>query len=120
MGRLVQIDASPFSWIAEMGSLALHGAIDDATGRVLGLSLCQNECLSGYFTLMRQVITRFGLPVELYADRHTIFFSPRTDTLTLEEELAGKVAALSQFGESHRRTGDWPHPRWFSFKPRDE
>jgi len=100
MGRLVQIDASPFSWIPGEASLALHGAIDDATGQVLGLCLFPTECLEGYFTLLDQVLTRYGLPIELYADRHTIFFSPKTKTLSLEEELAGKVAPLTQFGRA--------------------
>ncbi|MEI6156829.1 MAG: ISNCY family transposase [Atribacterota bacterium] len=104
-GRLVQIDASPFSWITERGSLSLHGAIDDATGQVLGLFLGKSECLSGYFTLMHQVITPYGLPLELYADRHTIFFSPQTSQLTLEDELAGKVVPLTQFGRAMNELG---------------
>jgi len=105
MGRLVQIDASPFSWITEMGSLSLHGAIDDATGRVLGLFLGKSECLSGYFTLMRQVFTGYGLPLEIYADRHTIFFSPQTDKLTREDELSGKEVPLTQFGRAMDELG---------------
>jgi transposase len=33
MGALVQLDASPFAWLEDRGpTLALHGAIDDATG----------------------------------------------------------------------------------------
>lgn len=37
-GLLVQIDASPFDWLEDRGPrLSLHGAIDDATGKVVGL-----------------------------------------------------------------------------------
>jgi len=33
-GILVQIDASPHTWIIEGKPLSLHGAIDDATGKI--------------------------------------------------------------------------------------
>ncbi|HNV72821.1 MAG TPA: helix-turn-helix domain-containing protein, partial [Candidatus Ozemobacteraceae bacterium] len=37
-GELVQMDASPFAWLEDRGPMmSLHGAIDDATGKVLGL-----------------------------------------------------------------------------------
>ncbi len=101
MGQLVQIDASPFSWIpGEASSHALHGAIDDATGQILGLCLFPTESLEGYFTLLKQILTRFGLPIALYTDRHTIFFSPKTKTLSLEEELSGKEAPLTQLSRA--------------------
>jgi hypothetical protein len=35
-GALIQIDGSPFEWLAGRGRLVLVGAIDDATGTVLG------------------------------------------------------------------------------------
>lgn len=38
LGTLVQLDASPCAWLETRGpQLALHGAIDDATGTVLAL-----------------------------------------------------------------------------------
>jgi len=36
---LVQIDASPYEWIIGGKPCNLHGAIDDATGEILALSL---------------------------------------------------------------------------------
>ena len=40
---LVQMDASPHDRIPGLAELNLHGAIDDATGEVLGLYLTEND-----------------------------------------------------------------------------
>lgn len=47
-GMMVQLDASPYPWLGN-GELNLHGAIDDASSDILGLYLCKEECLEGYF-----------------------------------------------------------------------
>ena len=76
-GLLVQVDATRFAWFKDDRSLyALHGAIDDATGQITGLYMTKNECLHGYFEMFRRAVENFGVPVSLYADRHTIFQSP--------------------------------------------
>jgi len=82
---LVQIDASPHTWIIEGKPLSLHGAIDDATGKIMALFFARNECLEGYFNVMEQIITQYGLPVSIYCDRHTIFISPKDGKLSIEE-----------------------------------
>lgn len=104
-GLLAQIDASPFSWLGGDELLNLHGAIDDATGKILGLYLTKNECLNGYFELMRQVITGFGIPVQLYSDRRTIFFVPGQKPLTRDEQLEGKQVSFTQFGRAMDELG---------------
>jgi len=43
--KMVQIDASPFDWLCNGSMLSLHGAIDDATGKILALWLKPTECL---------------------------------------------------------------------------
>ena len=76
--------------------LALHGAIDDATGQLTGLYLTENECLQGYFEIMRQTIRNFGVPLSAYSDKHTIFRSP----LTEKKAELGEEANLTQFGRA--------------------
>jgi hypothetical protein len=44
---------------------------------------------------MLPMVTHYGIPRALYTDGHTIFFSPKKDKLTIEEELE---LALTQFG----------------------
>lgn len=98
-GLLVQADASPFTWLEERGPVfALHGIIDDATGMILGLHFRPTEDLVGYFCVFRQMAENHGIPLAFYTDKHTIFFSPKKDSLSLEEELAGKKVALTQLG----------------------
>jgi len=89
MGALVQLDASPFAWLETRGpQLALHGAIDDATGTVLALVFRPTEDLHGYVTLLRQLITTYGRPLALYGDRLNVFV--RNDPhWTLAEQLRG-------------------------------
>lgn len=105
-GMLVQVDASPFHWLEERGpKLHLHGVIDDATGKVLALYLRPQEDLKGYLEVLRQVVTKHGVPRGVYTDGHTIFFSPKADKLTIEEELAGKQVALTQLGRALDQLG---------------
>jgi hypothetical protein len=104
MGLLVQIDASSFAWIKD-AAWSLHGAIDDATGAVLSLVFYPTECLNGYFSLMREAITKHGVPIAIYADRHTIFQSPKNTKRTIEDELLGLPAAYTQFSRACSELG---------------
>lgn len=88
-GMLLQIDGSPFAWLESRGPKAvLMGAIDDATGKVLYLHFRPTEDQTGYLLLLRSISQRFGLPMSIYHDRHTILRSPKKPTL--DEELAGQ------------------------------
>jgi transposase len=88
-GMLLQIDSSPFAWLEARGAQAdLIGAIDDATGKVLFLHFRPSEDQVGYLLLLRSIAQRYGLPMSIYHDRHTILRSPKQPTL--EEELAGQ------------------------------
>ena len=99
-GELLQIDATPFDWFRNGRTYSLHGAIDDATGKPVGLYICGNECRLGYFEVMRQCLTGPGVPLSLYSDRHSIFRVAKTDNLTMEELLEGKDVKLTQFGRA--------------------
>ena len=104
MGALVQLDASPFAWLEARGPvLALHGAIDDATGTVLALHFRPTEDLHGYATLLRQLVTTYGVPLALYGDRLNVFV--RNDPhWTLEEQLHG-AQEPTHFGRMLRELG---------------
>jgi transposase len=96
-GSLIQMDATPYEWFGGNEKFDLHGAIDDATGKVVGLYMTKHECLHGYLEITRQMLLKHGIPVNIYADRHTIFRSPKADKLALEEQLEGKQVKLTQF-----------------------
>jgi transposase len=99
-GELLQADATSFDWFGKGERNALHGFIDDATGRITALYLCKNECLQGYLELLRQTLTGYGLPVDVYADKAGIFFvnTKRQANWTVEELLAGHPLDKTQFG----------------------
>jgi hypothetical protein len=104
MGTLVQLDASAHAWLETRGpQLALHGAIDDATGTVLALHFRPTEDLHGYVTLLRQLVTLYGLPLALYGDRLNVFV--RNDPhWTVEEQLRG-TQDPTHFGRLLRELG---------------
>jgi len=100
-GELLQIDATPYDWFRDGNMYALHGAIDDADGRLTGLYMTKNECLHGYFRVMHNTCLNFGVPLAVYSDMHTIFRSP----LTQKKEEAGEEASLTQFGRALAELG---------------
>jgi transposase len=99
-GTLVQMDASSYDWLATGERYSLHGAIDDATGQVTGLFLCKNECMLGYHEIMRRMVTIFGIPEAIYADRHIIFRSPNADKARAEDTPLNVKAHDTQFGRA--------------------
>ena len=104
-GELLQIDATPYEWFGTPLKYALHGAIDDASGKITGLYMTQNECLFGYEEMMRCCCLKIGVPQSVYSDKHTIFRSPKTGKLTIEEEIQGKTVNLTQFGRAMHELG---------------
>lgn len=90
-GDLLQIDGTPYAWFYKFGNnkrYCMVGAIDDATGKITGLYITENECLYGYLEILRQTAEHFGLPREIYSDRAAIFcYTPRGQRLAAWERL---------------------------------
>ena len=73
-GMLIQIDGSYHRWLGDDGpQFMLLLAVDDATGRVARALFCEYENTRDYFVLMRGLIDRYGVPIALYTDRHSVF-----------------------------------------------
>jgi hypothetical protein len=98
------MDASPFEWVAG-STLNLHGAIDDATSQVTGLSLCVSECMLGYHQVVRRMIGVYGIPDAVYADRHTIFRSPNADKAKAVDAPPDIKVHETQFGRALSELG---------------
>ncbi len=63
-GMLLQLDASRHDWLEGRGPyLSLVGAIDDATGKVPSACFREQEDAYGYFVVMRETVTKFGIPM---------------------------------------------------------
>lgn len=69
-------------------------------GKILALVMRPHECLDGYFEMMKLIILKYGLPVSLYSDRHTIFFSPKLNKISYEDVSNGKEITLTNFGKA--------------------
>ncbi len=104
-GMLVQIDASQHKWIIGSDPFDLHGAIDDATGEILALYFIPNECMEGYFEIVRQIVSNHGIPTSIYCDRHPVFVPRNYDKLSIEDQLDGKTVNLTQFGRAMDELG---------------
>ena len=99
-GMLWQTDATKYAWLENRAEpFTLHAAIDDATGIVTGAVFTLNECAYGYGLVMIQGIEKYGIPLGLYSDRHTIFRSPN-EKQSIEEEFNGEEIPLSNFGKA--------------------
>jgi len=101
-GEMAQMDASGFDWLSDGSYLQLHGAVDDATGRILALHLEEEETFDGYSELMFQMNHDGHLPRELYTDGRTVFVynSKKKKKLTIEEELLGKTEKQPHFARA--------------------
>jgi transposase len=87
-GMLLQVDGSKHDWLEGRGPwLTLHAAIDDATNEVPWALFREEEDATGYALLLHHISQSHGLPLALYADRHTIFQSPKE--ATIEQQLQG-------------------------------
>lgn len=96
-GDLVQVDGTPYDWFQTGVSYSIHGFIDDATGKILGLYMMKNECLLGYLETLRYMLINFGVPKVLYPDKYSVFFPNKAQKTTIEEELEGKKTPTTQF-----------------------
>jgi hypothetical protein len=93
---LLQVDGSHHDWLEGRGpELCLIAAIDDATGEIPWALFRPEEDAAGYFLLLQHIAHTRGLPLAVYADRHTIFQSPKKASIS--DQLAGQPPR-SQFG----------------------
>ena len=85
-GMMLQVDGSPHDWLQGRGPrMCLIGAIDDATGKVMGAFFTQAESSWGYFKLFSDIFNQHGLPHSVYTDCHSVFFTDREPTI--DEQL---------------------------------
>ena len=81
-GILIMIDGTPHDWFQNGRKSSLHLAIDDATGEALCGWFMPTECLEGYVRLLEILVTKYGIPENIYCDKHTILISPIDGNLT--------------------------------------
>jgi len=103
VGEMLQLDGSQHPWLEGRGPMQpdLICAIDDATSRVF-LQFAPAESAEGVMRLLRDYIRRYGRPLAIYADRHSIYQVNRK--ATVDEQLQG-LEAETQVGRALRELG---------------
>jgi transposase len=101
-GELVQMDGSHHAWFEDRGpACVLMAYSDDASSRVYARFYAYEGTIPAMDSFKRYV-KRSGLPLALYADKHTTYKSPAEPTV--EEQLEG-VEPQSQFERSLSELG---------------
>lgn len=83
IGALWQLDVSPHPWFGKgHGNLPLFDMLDDCSRVITGTRLYPRECLPAYLDFLSRAFEAYGLPLAIYVDYHSFFFSYLPDTLT--------------------------------------
>ena len=91
IGLVVEMDASPDYYFNNEKS-TLH-LITDRNGLILSGRFEKQETLKGYLFATADMLRDYGVPVEIIADRRTVFCSPKASRMsTLHEDC------LTQYG----------------------
>ena len=89
-GLMMLWDGSPHRWFGpDLEPCCAMAAIDDATGKIVGLFFTEVECSWAYFELLRRVVKGYGIPVSIYQDRHSSL-KRNDDHWSIDEQLAGR------------------------------
>jgi hypothetical protein len=102
-GEMIQMDGSHHDWLEGRGAeLVLMGYIDDATSNVSAGFYDYEGTMPAMDSFYRYT-KKYGLPHSLYLDRLKAYHGE--GKLALEDELAGKKRALSQFERALEELG---------------
>ena len=83
IGELWQLDATPHRWFSNCSqTFPMINMLDDCSRIFTASKIYQRETLLAYFDLLPNAFTQYGLPLELYVDYHSIFFTHDPKALT--------------------------------------
>jgi transposase len=95
-GELIQIDGSPHDWFeGRSENCTLLVFIDDATGKLTQLRFVKTETTWAYLHVLHDHVVRYGVPVALYSDKHSIFrINAKTADPDAETQFSRAARAL--------------------------
>ena len=97
-GDLIQIDGSYHDWFeGHRSPCTLIAFIDDATSAVTEWYFYETETTANYMLSLKHHLARYGLPLALYSDRHSIFSINAKEQHTLQQP-SQFARALQQLG----------------------
>lgn len=97
-GEMLQMDASLHVWFGK-DKTQLHIAVDDSTGQIVGAYFDHQETLNGYYHLLYQILTTYGIPAMFFTDRRTVFEYKQIKNPATEDDTFTQFSyACSQLG----------------------
>lgn len=97
-GEMLQMDASVHLWFGS-SKTQLHIAVDDATGSIVGAYFDTQETLNGYYHVLFQVLTNYGIPYQFFTDNRTVFEYKRKHETSVEKDTFTQFSyACKQLG----------------------
>ena len=99
-GEIIEQDGSIHNWFGDKKS-CLHLAIDKATSNVVGAYFDKQETLNGYYNVLYQILTNYGIPYKFLTDNRTVFnyMSLNPDKRTSDKDV------LTQYGYACKQLG---------------
>ncbi len=103
---MIQLDGSPHDWFeGRAPKCNLNVAVDDATN-TFSVKFSKSETTQDYFKLLDEYINQYGLPLAIYADKHSIFRVNTPSNLDLRKPgKHDKYEGLTQFGRACKELG---------------
>ena len=106
-GMLIMIDGTPHDWFQNGKKFSLHLAIDDATGEYLAGWFSKEECLESYCHLLLLILTKYGIPENIYSDKHTILKSPTEYKRYIYTKIPALESVMLSTDVTSNRTKSW-------------
>ena len=99
-GELIEQDGSIHNWFGNTRT-CLHLSIDKATSTVVGAYFDKEETLYGYYNVLSQVLTNYGIPYKFLTDNRTVFnyMSLNPNKRTSDKDV------LTQYGYACKQLG---------------
>ena len=99
-GEIIEQDGSIHLWFGSIKT-CLHLAIDKATSTIVGAWFDKQETLNGYYHVLYQILTKYGIPYKFFTDNRTVFnyISLNPDKRTSEKDV------LTQYGYACKQLG---------------
>lgn len=92
-GEVIEMDGSIHLWFGPTKT-CLHLAIDLCTGTIIGGYFQSQETLRGYYTVFKQILDKYGIPLLFKTDNRTVF---NYESLKKENRTSDRDI-LTQFG----------------------
>lgn len=99
-GELIEQDGSIHSWFGIKKS-CLHLAIDKATSTIVGAWFDWQETLNGYYNVLHQILTNYGIPYRFLTDNRTVF----NYALLNPDKRTSDKDVLTQYGYACKQLG---------------